>query len=122
MNAFTGLNYINIGGESRPIKFGTNQSAIYCQTRGVTLATYMKEMSSQRLEAREIDGSEIRDLIFSALSAGCLSAKQPITFDKNEVGDWIDEMEQAELTRVFTIMSAQNTPNGQGAKPTQAMN
>jgi hypothetical protein len=116
-NQLTGLNYIEIGGEKRPIKFGTNQTAIYCQTRGCTLSQYLKEMNFDRIVKNEIDGSEIRDLIYSALVAGCYSAKLPDAFTKTDVGDWIDDMDQAELSRVFTIMTAQNSPNGQSAKP-----
>lgn len=120
MNQLTGLNYINIGGQKRPIKFGTNQSAIYCQTRGCTLAQYLNDMNNERMTKMELDGSEIRDLLFSALCAGCSSAKVAVDFDKMDVGDWMDEMDQAELTKAFSIMTAQNSPNGQGAKPNTA--
>lgn len=117
MNAFTGLNYITIGEDKRPIKFGCNQTAIFCQIRGITLAQYSKEWV--KISSNEGDGSEVRDLIYSALAAGCLSVKMDVNFDKYDVGNWIDDADQAEIARVFTLITAQTSPNanGQSQKP-----
>ena len=95
---------INIGGKLRPIKFGTNQSARYCQVRGVTLAEMQKEL--EHIETS--DGSSIRDLIYSALWAGCKTDKLEVDFDEYDMGDWIDEMGQEELNKIFQVLIDSN--------------
>ena len=112
MNGFA---EIEIGGKIRPIKFGTNQTAIFCQFRKINLAQFSELFSSERLSNKDIDGSEIRDLIYSALVAGCRTKKIDQDFDETEVGDWIDELEQSELDNIFEVYM-QSLPNVKGAK------
>lgn len=121
MNQRRGLHYVEMGGRQRPYRFGTNQSAIYCQLRKCTLAAYLKDMNTERIINNEVDGTEIRDLVYSALAAGASSQNEKVEFNNMTVGDWIDEMEQEELTNMFKVLTAQNSPNGQGAiqPPTQ---
>lgn len=116
MNLVTGVHYLTIGGAKRPAKFGTNQTAIYCQTRKIELGQY--NLDWRKIINGEADGSQQRDLIFSALAAGCVSTKIPCDFDNFEVGDWIDGADAAEIKRFFDLIVAQLSPNGQGAKPT----
>lgn len=118
MNELRGLNYISIGGQKRPIRFGLNQSRLYCERMGCTLGEYMKTIARITATMENADGSEIPNLIISALMAGHQSAKLEgeALFDMGEVCDWIDEMDQAELSRFFKIFSLQNSPNENGVK------
>lgn len=115
MNLVTGINYLTIGGARRPAKFGTNQTAIFCQTRKIDLGQYNQDW--HKIITGTGDGSEVRDLLFSALAAGCISAKIPCDFTSEEVGDWIDSADAGEVKRFFDLLAAQINPNGQGAKP-----
>lgn len=119
MNLVTGINYLNIGGAMRPAKFGTNSTSIYCQTRGVPLSQYNLDWT--KIIQGTGNGSEVRDLIFSALAAGHISAKVdgPFPATNMEVGDWIDDCEPQEIKRFFDLIVAQISPNGQGAKPSK---
>ena len=95
---------INIGGKLRGIKFGTNQSAKYCEMRGLSLLQMQKEL----LNLGDGDGGSIRDLVYSALWAACKTNKIEIDFDRFDLGDWIDEMEQEELNKCFQTMADSN--------------
>ena len=99
-----GTTEISIGGKIRPIKFGTNQSAKYCEIRSLSLAQMQKELSN----IENSDGGNIRDLIYSALWAGCKTDKIEIDFDRYDLGDWIDEMEQDELNKCFQVLLGSN--------------
>ena len=103
-----GTTDINIGGKVRPIKFGTNQSARYCEVRGVSLAKMQEELS----DISQSSGGEIRDLIYSALWAGAKSNKLEVDFDNIDVGGWIDEMEQSELNKCFQVLVDSNDSGG----------
>lgn len=103
-----GTTLIKIGGKERPIKFGTNQSSKYCEVRSVSLAEMQDELS----DISKNTGSEIRDLIFSALWAGAKSDKLEVDFDYIEVGDWIDEMDQGELNKCFQVLVNSNDSGG----------
>lgn len=97
MQAYAGTTYIELGGQDRPLKFGTNQTAKFCELRGIDLNTYGSLLSSG-LE----DMSVIRDLIFSALWAGAKSEKKPTDFDSFDVGDWMDEAGLEAVMSKFT--------------------
>lgn len=99
MNPFRGTGAVIIDGAARPIKFSTNQAAVYCslQKQPFSLDDYFSAISPFKLN--------IRDLLFSALYAGSVAEKRPITFDVNTVGDWIDEkMDADQFAAVFTAM------------------
>lgn len=104
---------INIGDKLRPLKFGTNQSAKYCQVRGVSLAKMQDELSN----IEDGDGSNIRDLIYSALWAGCKTDKIEVDFDEFDMGDWIDDMDQEELNKIFqTLLDSNDSGKDEGKK------
>lgn len=104
-----GTTEINIGGKLRPVKFGTNQSAMYCEVRGISLAKMQSELSN----IEDSDGGSIRDLIYSALWAGCKTDKIEVDFDRYDLGDWIDDMDQEELNKCFQVLV---DSNGDGSK------
>lgn len=102
-----GFDHIDIGGQKRPIKFGTNQTAIFCQLRGITLKQFTEIINPVKIINQEIDGSEIRDLIYSGLVAGCKTTRSDVEFNEIDVGDWIDELKQDELRHIFQLYLGQ---------------
>jgi hypothetical protein len=102
-----GTTIINIGGEDRPVKFGTNQTAVYCELRKKTLAEYQEELTKLS------DVGVIRDLIYSALFAGYKAEKKDVSFDNYEVGEWIDEMTQDDLAKIFDVLGKSNEAGGE---------
>lgn len=94
------LKTVKIGGKDRPIKFGTNQSSRYCEIRDIDLPQMQDELS----DLANSDGSAIRDLLYSALWAGCKTAKIEVDFDRYDLGDWIDEMDQKEMDKAFQFL------------------
>ena len=95
---------INIGDSDRPIKFGTNQTAEYCKVRDLTLAQYQEELSS----IDKMGVAVVRDLLYSALFAGCKAKKIDVDFDQYDVGEWLDDMDQAELDKAFQTLADSN--------------
>lgn len=100
-----------IGGEKRLFKFGTNATAVYCSTRNVKLSEVEKE-----LDLMSMDIEKVRDFIYAGLVAGCYRQGKEITFNKYNVGDWIDEMEQGELEKAFGVVG---TPVERGTNYTK---
>jgi len=101
MNILRGEIEVSIGGKPRLAKFGTNQLAIFTQMHKVDLS-----------EA-DFGMHHLRDLIYSALVAGAKKQKQDVDFDEWEVGEWIDEMEEAELQKVIEAFT-NSMPNQEG--------
>jgi hypothetical protein len=102
-----GTTIIKIGGMDRPVKFGTNQTAIYCDLRGKTLAEYQHELTDLS------NVGVIRDLIYSALFAGCKADKIDIDFDNFDVGEWIDELKPDDMAKIFDSMAKSNDGGGE---------
>ena len=100
----TGYKLITIGGAERPLKFGTNQTARYCELRSITLAQYYEELADIENSA----GSTIRDLIYSALWAGAKTDKLDVDFDAFAVGNWMDDIQPEELAKVFDTLTDSN--------------
>ena len=94
---------VEMGGEQRTLKFGTNASAHFCQHYGVGLAK-MAEL----FRPESLNPAHYRDLIWSALIAGGTDCTP------EQVGDWIDEMEQAEFDRIFS--SFESAPAGKNGR------
>lgn len=103
MSKTIGQAKVTIGGKSRPIKFGTNATHLFCNKRGIKLNEFNDLFSPQRLQAMEIDGSEIRDLIWAGLAAACYSLGEEVDFNEWTVGDWIDEMTEEDMATVLGV-------------------
>jgi hypothetical protein len=91
-----------IGGKTRPLKFGTNQTILFCQLRGCTMQDYtelfkQKKSKSSQLDAYDLDGSEIRDLIWSALKDGARYQREEFDFTPEDVADWMDECDPGKI-------------------------
>lgn len=100
MNKFLGEIRLNIGGESRLFKFGTNATAVFCNIRNIKLTEVDKALNISNM-----DIEAVRDFIFAGLVAGCYTEKKQVDFDRFSVGDWIDAMPQEELNKAFGVVT-----------------
>lgn len=89
---------MNIGEKDRPVYFGMNAWVEYCTLRGITITQMGEEL--QRVSEGGT-GAEIRDLIWSALKCGALKNQQEFEYTNYDVGFWMDDIEQDELTNFF---------------------
>ena len=88
---------IEIGGRKRLLKFGTNMTAIFSELRGL-------ELKDTLLKIGDRDHwtiSDLRDVIYSALAAGCHTSKTEKDFDTFDVGDWLDELNQDQYKKIW---------------------
>lgn len=92
---------LKIGGKRRLLKFGTNQTAIYCDKYDLSLVGYTESLSNDKVKP-----GNLRDLIWSALVAGAQYKGQEVDFDELKVGDWIDDLSQSDLDSVFSVLSS----------------
>lgn len=96
---------ISIGGEERPIKFGMNQSILYCEERGITLEEMSKELSGLGKDS----GATLRDLFWSALKDGARVEKQPFDYSTGDVADWLEDLTEADYEQFFKALAESTT-------------
>ena len=98
---------IELGGQKRPLKFGTNAGVILCELRGITLKEVRELIDPEKMEKYEIDGSEIRDMVYSALVAAARSQNLEVDFNESNVGDWLDEIQEKPeiMMEIVTVMA-----------------
>jgi hypothetical protein len=111
MQALAGITYIEIGGEKRPLKFGTNQTAKFCEIRAIDLNVY-----GQLLSEGMQDMGVIRDLLFTGLWAGAKAEKKNVDFDNFDIGDWMDEAGIEAVMLALTNALTPAIPNQAGPK------
>jgi hypothetical protein len=111
---------IDIGGKSRPIKFGTNQTSILCDLRKYTLKELHEVYGPNNWSTDKIAAKDIRDLLYSGLYAGSLSAKEHVDFNEFDVGDWMDEADQAEVKKAMKLYVESLIPKDLRAKIQEA--
>lgn len=104
MNLFRGEVEVSIGGKPRLVKFGTNQLAIFTQRHNIALADVSFGME------------QLRDLIWSGLVAGAKKNKEEVDFDEWTVGEWMDEMEEAEFNKILDAFN-NSMPTPGDSKP-----
>jgi hypothetical protein len=109
MNAIKGESEVEIGGRLRVLKFGTNATALFCQLHGIGLGGFATVFS-----AENITPATYRDLIYCALVSGARKSGSPVDFDKEDVGDWIDELTEEQLTAIFDVFGASSAKGGEG--------
>ena len=79
---------MKIGNKERPIKWGINQTDLFCVKRGIGLSDYYKQFTEN---AHLASFGVIRDLLWSALKDGARQADEEFPFDNLTIGDWMDE-------------------------------
>ena len=108
---------MNIGNKDRPIKFGINQTDLFCELRGITLKDYYELLA--KFETGEYMFGDIRDLVWSALKDGARQAKTEFTLDRFDVGDMMDENPTEIIAQTLTELVGtlpKATDNGTTAK------
>ena len=100
-----------IAGKERPLKFGINQTDLYCTLRGISVTQMNEEF--QRFADGNYTGGEIRDLIWSALKDG--ARKEGIEFDLTnfDIGDAMEDLKEGELDKALAAM-AEGMPKDRG--------
>lgn len=80
-------------GIPRTLRFGIGPSRILCQNKGITIS----EMNT--LDVNEL----IQDMIVASLEFDCLINEKEIDFNKYQVYDWINDMEQEQFQAIFQV-------------------
>jgi hypothetical protein len=111
MNHLQGTTTVELNGVKRPVKFGTNQTAIFCQLRGITIKQAQEVLSSDKMKDGDFDMQVMIDLYYSAFLAGAKSARIEVDFDAIDVGDWFDEHPDL-MEQVMEAADGANGPNG----------
>ena len=93
---------MNIGNKERHLKFGLNQSILYCELRGVTITQMNKEMSMLATDS----GGILRDLVWSALKDGARVAGDRFEYTNFEVGDWLEVITEEGIKEFIDAMTA----------------
>lgn len=93
---------INIGGQERPIKFGTNATAKFCELENLDLTGY--GLALFQLSKGTLSGTTLRSLVYAGLYAACKSEKLDVDFDVYDVGDWLDTVDEGEAKKVFEAL------------------
>lgn len=132
--------YIELGGKTRPVRFGMAGLYEYEQRTGrkalADFGAYLKAVDAAREKALQELGVEsitkeqensiageclsfvfAVDLAFSGLSAGCRSEKLPLDFDAYDVADWMmaDSESIGDVMQAFSESFPQNEGKTNGA-------
>lgn len=98
---------MKIGGKEHKLKFGLNQSILYCELRKISVNQMNEEFAS--FADGTYNGSEIRDLLWSALKDGARVAKKPFNKTNYDIGDLMENMSEAEMSS-FLLEMADSMP------------
>lgn len=88
---------MKINNKEYPTKMGLNQSILYCELRDISITQMNEEFSN--FATGKYTGSEIRDLIWSALKDGARFNKAEFEHSNLDVGDWMENLEEGEMER-----------------------
>ena len=102
--------FINIGKKERPIKFGTNATAKFCELENLDLSGYA--LALFQVSKGTISGTCLRNLIYAGLYAACKSDKLDVDFDVYDVGDWMDTLDEENANKIFNALAA-SLPKGE---------
>lgn len=95
---------MKIGKKDRKLKFGLNQSILYCNALGVDISD-MDDTFNNMANGKG-SGSELRALIWSALKDGARVEKSEFNYSLEDVGDWLDDIEADEVANAIKELSA----------------
>jgi len=96
------VKFIKIGEGEYPLKWGLNQTINYCNLRHCTINDYNEDIQS--LAKGLTTGSELRDLIWSALKDGFRKAKKEFNLSPEDVGDLIENLNSKEINNLISSM------------------
>lgn len=90
---------IKIGGKKRPVSFGINQTAVFCEKHKISLEQIGERFGGQMTLL------DFRDLLWSGLVAGAYENKQTPDFDEWDVGTWVETLKPEEITDIINKFS-----------------
>lgn len=104
---------VQIGGESRPVRFGFNALATFNDLTGTTLADLQSTfapppgLSEAERAAWQppLKAGDVLALVYAGLDDGARKEKLPRDFDADDVGDWLDEADGSVLGEVFAAFA-----------------
>ena len=85
-----------IGKAKIALKFGTNAFAELCEMHDRSDMNAIDEILNS--------ASGVRDLIFCAGKVASLAAGKDFKFNKYQIGDWLDEMSEADYADILKTM------------------
>lgn len=80
------INWIEIGGETRPARFGMSALYYYEMETGQSAVSAFAEM-----QGGSVSIVKLATLLYCGLKAGCLSEKRPVNFSLQDVAVWMDD-------------------------------
>jgi len=98
---------MKVGGKERKVKFGLNQSILYCELRKINITKMNEEYNS--LSTGDFNGSEFRDLLWSALKDGARINKEAFEDDNLTVGDWLEELTSEDIVSLMGELTGSMT-------------
>jgi len=85
-----------MNGKVIALKFGTNAFCELCDMYGVEFYEMDKALKKP---------TGTRDLIFCAARMAALSSGKKVTFNKYQIGDWLDDMTQDDYKDILKAMN-----------------
>lgn len=125
MNHLRAFGHITIAGQEYPVKFGINQTAIFCELQNCDLEKYAEIFSAEGFKNLKLASPEFINLVYSALKDGARVVKKPFDIKPEDVCDIIDFFiaDPALFIDFLKIMNAGYEallPNVEGVKEPQA--
>ena len=103
--------HINIGGKSRPVRFGWNATADFSDAAGLSLAD-LNELSDKTLSIRKLT-----IMVWAGLKDGARKEKQDFEASVEDIGDWIDEADEPVLEQIISHFMAAQTGTDAATEP-----
>jgi hypothetical protein len=99
---------IFIGDKKRPFKFGILAASVFCKETGKGI--------NELNDISDADINSIINVLFAGLFQGAKMAGHDIDFDFYKVAEWMDDIDQNEITKAFESMAESNAPSKKKAK------
>ena len=78
---------LKLNNKTIPLKWGTWAMREFCVANNIGIDKYF-----ELLGKTQFDLDLVVKMIYTGYKSACVSSKQPIEYDENDVCDWIDEL------------------------------
>lgn len=109
------MTIVDIGGKQRPFKFGFNAIDIFCKEHGIGISEFGERFA--KIGKGSASVGELRDIVYAGLAGGALSSGDKIDFTTYQVGDWMDELPQGELSKMMEAITQSVNVTGKKKLP-----
>ena len=100
MNKKRGYVDVEIGGRKRPLHFSMNFWCHFTESLNINLNDLDKLFSNTSFNM-----STVRGIIYSGLIAFDQEEKNKIDYDQYDVGNWLEDFDQEQLTKVMSALT-----------------